>query len=71
LKTCKDFTGLGIGCCEGCHWEVDHNLPGGSALITIQLEGERAHMCCEIADFFYPDESWKKRSKTGQWAQPE
>jgi hypothetical protein len=46
-------------------------MPEGSALITIQIDGEPAYVCCEVADFFYPDGSWKKRSKTGQWAQLE
>lgn len=50
----------------GCHYEAEAKdllRP----LITIQIDGEMAYVCCELAYFFYPDGSWKS-SKTGQWA---
>jgi hypothetical protein len=62
MKTCKDYEYTGVNCCPCCHNDMDGEL------VTIQISGEDAYVCCDIARFFYPDGSWKERSKTGQWS---
>lgn len=73
MKRCEDYAYTGVECCEGCHYEYDHEdeLQRGFDLITIQIDGEMAKVCCTLAYFFYPDGSWKDRSKTGQWSRNE
>ena len=66
MKTCKDFAYTGVDCCQGCHYEAD-DPELRSMLITIPIDGEPAYVCCELADFFYPDGLWKTKDTTGQW----
>jgi hypothetical protein len=61
MKTCEDFGYTGVACCMGCHCEPDE-------LITIKVDGEWVQVCCGLADFFYPDGSWKATSPTGGWS---
>jgi hypothetical protein len=68
VKTCKDYGYLGLECCRGCHYE--HTAEDlGRPLIAVMVDGELAHICCELAGFFYPDNSWKDRDQAGQWSQ--
>lgn len=64
MKTCKDFKYTGVKCCPGCHYEneaEDLQRP----LMTIKINGEWAYVCCELAEFFYPDSSWVNASNIG------
>jgi hypothetical protein len=69
MKTCEDFGYTGVACCMGCHYEAEHKELSRD-LITIKVDGQWAEVCCDIADFFYPDGSWKATSPTGGWARP-
>jgi hypothetical protein len=66
MKTCKDYEYLGLDCCRGCYYE--HEAEDiGTPLITVMVDGEMARVCCELASFFYPDNSWKEKDQAGQW----
>lgn len=68
MKTCKDFEYTGIECCIGCHAEAemeDEPRP----MISIQINGEMAVVCCHLADFFYPNFSWKDGGREGKRGQ--
>ena len=66
MKKCRDYAYIGVECCIGCH---DPDPEDEVGLITIQISGEMAYVCCAVAYFFYPDGEWKDRSMTGQWTQ--
>lgn len=68
MKRCKDYAYTGVECCYGCHIEAEEMAEHGYTLITIQIDGEMAYVCCEIASFFYPKGDWKDESPTGQWS---
>jgi len=69
MKACGDYAYLGVKCCEPCHARADEDDGWACGeLVTIKISGEDAYVCCNIARFFYPDGSWKEKSKTGQWA---